>query len=179
MFGSSFITDFGAGTVYATESGVIKVEIPDMSRCGTFFSAPGCECDPSELTIQVSQMLQRYFHGEPIDFSEFPVVLEGFPRFHHNVLMKIRTLAYGDVCSYGHVAGLCGSPRAARAVGAALAANPVPVIIPCHRVVASSGRLTGFSAPGGEKTKSELLKMEGVKFKGLLVVKNQMVMHSG
>jgi len=81
------------------------------------------------------------------------------------------------VCSYGAIAVRYGSPRAVRAVGGALAANPVPVIIPCHRVVASDGRLTGFSAPGGTAAKMTLLTMEGIQFDSMRVVKNQLVMH--
>ena len=72
---------------------------------------------------------------------------------------------------------MCGSPHAARAVGGALASNPVPIIIPCHRVVASDGRLTGFSAPGGESTKKALLQMEGVEFKGVLAIRHHAVIH--
>ncbi|OGR29894.1 MAG: hypothetical protein A2X83_09110 [Desulfuromonadales bacterium GWD2_54_10] len=66
---------------------------------------------------------------------------------------------------------MAGAPRAARAIGGALAANPVPVIIPCHRIVAGSGKLTGYSAPGGIKMKEILLRMERVEFKGEVVCK--------
>ncbi len=171
------MTSYGAGSVYATEQGVVKVEIPDLS-C----SEPACHgvlpgLEPSELTVHVAELLQRYFSGERIDFVDVPVILDALPPFCHRVLDVVRNISYGEICSYGQIASLCGSPRAARAVGGALAVNPIPIIIPCHRVIASDGRLTGFSAPGGKNTKMLLLKMERVEFKGLLADKKQLLMH--
>lgn len=179
MYSSCFLTSYGSGIVYATDQGVTKVEIPDLSRHGMAHHAEPPEFEPSEITVKAALMLQRYFSGERIDFGDIPVVFDGLTRFRRNVLETIRNLAYGKICSYGQVAQECGSPQAARAVGGALASNPVPVIIPCHRVVASNGRLTGFSAPGGENTKMELLKLEGVAFEGVLVVTNQMDLRMG
>lgn len=177
MHSSYFMTSYGFGSVFADDRGVTKVEIPDLSRLETAYHAPPPEFEPSEITVHAAQMLQRYFKGDRIDFGDIPVVLDDLTRFRQDVLKVIRNLAYGEVLSYGQVAHECGSPHAARAVGGALATNPIPVIIPCHRVVASDGRLTGYSAPGGEITKRVLLVMEGVEFKGVLVVPNQMVMH--
>lgn len=178
MYCSYFLTDYGSGVVYATAQGVVKVEIPDLSRHELQHSAQQHASEPSEITAHAAQLLQRYFRGEHSDFTGIPVLFDGMSPFRKKVLEATRCLASGEICTYGQVADRCGSPGAARAVGGALAANPVPVIIPCHRVVASDGRLTGFSAPGGEVTKRALLKLEGVEFKGLLVVKTQLVMHS-
>lgn len=177
MYSSFFLTRYGSGMVYATAQGVVKVEIPDLSRYETAPHVVRSEFEPSEITVNAALMLQRYFNGERIEFGDIPVVLDGLPPFRHKILTAIRNLTYGAICSYGQLAEECGSPRAARAAGGALALNPIPIIIPCHRVVASDGRLTGYSAPGGEGTKLALLKMEGVEFNGLLVVTNQMVMH--
>jgi methylated-DNA-[protein]-cysteine S-methyltransferase len=177
MYCSYFLTRFGSGAVYATAQGVIKVEIPDVSRGETAHHSVLPEFEPSEITVHAAQMLQRYFKSEHIDFNDIPVVLDDMTPFRQRILRELRNLRFGEVCSYGQLADACNFPHAARAVGGALASNPIPVIIPCHRVVASDGRLTGYSAPGGEKTKCELLKMEGVEFKGLLVVTNQVVMH--
>ncbi len=177
MYSSQFITRYGTGIVYATDQGVVKVEIPDLSRREAVHQNMLPESNSSGITDQAAQMLQRYFQGEQVDFGDIPVVLEGMTPFRQKVLSVIRNLTYGKICSYGQLARECNSPHAARAVGGALASNPMPVIIPCHRVVASDGCLTGFSAPGGERTKSALLKMEGIEFKGLLVVTKQLVMH--
>lgn len=181
MYCSQFMTTYGIGTVYATAQGIVKAEIPDMS--GQEMIKPAAqselkpECTSSEITTAAAHLLQRYFLGEKVDFSVIPVVLDDVPPFWSKVLIWIRSLQYGHICSYGQVALACGSPRASRAVGGALASNPIPVIVPCHRVVAADGRLTGFSAPGGESTKRALLLMEGVEFKGVQVVIPQLVMH--
>jgi len=177
MHSSHFLTRYGLGVVYATALGVVKVEIPDVTRNETVqrVERPGFE--PSDITVHVAGMLQKYFHGERIDFGDIPVDLGCIPPFRHKILTVIRNLPFGVVSTYGQVARECGSPSAARAAGGALASNPIPIIIPCHRVVASDGRLTGFSAPGGERAKMVLLKMEGVEFKGLLVDANHMVLH--
>lgn len=171
------MTSCGAGIVYATDRGVVRVDIPDLSPNNNAHHGllPGSK--PSEITVGAAQSLQRYFDGERIDFGDIPVVLAGMTPFRQKVLNTIRGLHFGEIRSYGQVAELCGSPHASRAVGGALASNPVPIIIPCHRVIAADGRLTGFSAPGGEETKRALLMMEGIEFKGVLVVVNQLVMH--
>lgn len=178
MYCSSFLAGYGIGFVYATEHGVIKVEIPDVSRRDRVSSDVHCELKPSELSVSAAGMLQNYFDGADINFSDIPVVLGGITPFRKKVLEIIRRIPFGKICSYGQIADVCGAPHAARAVGGALAANPIPVIIPCHRVVAANGCLTGFSAPGGKNSKLVMLAMEGIEFKGMRVVTNQMVMHS-
>ena len=179
LYCSQFVTGYGSGAVYATDQGVVKVEIPDLShQHGAVQQIVPSGIVPSRVTVQVAQMLQRYFRGERMDFRDIPVFLDGMPLFRQNVLKATRSLDYGEICSYAQVARGCDSPHAARAVGGALASNPVPIIVPCHRVVASDGRLTGFSAPGGVETKRALLQMEGIDCKGTMIVTNQMVMHS-
>lgn len=178
MYASYFSTAYGPGGVYATAEGVVKVELPDTGRNdATSHTEQESGLEPSEITVHAVGMLQRYFLGEQVDFSDIPVVLDGLTPFRRKILTAIRKLQYGEITTYGQVARECGSPSAARAVGGALASNPIPVIVPCHRIVASDGGLTGFSAPGGMRTKLELLKMEGIEFKGVLVVTNQLVMH--
>lgn len=174
---SSFETRYGSGVVYATDLGVVRIEIPDMSGLETTPTAEPPAAKASEITTHTAELLQEYFLGVQVDFGSIPVVLDALPPFRRRVLEIIRMLQYGQICSYGQVAQACGSPRASRAVGGALASNPIPIIIPCHRVVAGNGMLTGFSAPGGECTKRELLKMEGIEFKGLRVDTGMTVMH--
>ena len=177
MYRSFFLTSHGIGVVSASDQGITGVEMPDVSRSVTVTHEEHLEFESSEISTHAALLLQNYFHGECIDFSDISVDLHTLPPFRQNVLTMIRKLVFGEICTYGEVAELCGSPRAARAVGGALAANPIPVIIPCHRVVASNGRLTGFSAPGGVHSKKALLQLEGIEFKGMQVVTNQLVMH--
>jgi methylated-DNA-[protein]-cysteine S-methyltransferase len=114
-------------------------------------------------------MLMQYFKGEQQQFEIIPVDLDSMSEFRRRVLDLIRSIPFGVVKSYAGVARMVGSPGAARAVGGALASNSVPIIIPCHRVIAANGRLTGFTAPGGLEMKKYLLQMEHVEFKGELI----------
>jgi methylated-DNA-[protein]-cysteine S-methyltransferase len=105
--------------------------------------------------------LTRYFEGKAEELSGIPLDLSSTPPFHRKVYEALRGLRRGKVCTYGELAALAGSPLASRAVGQALAKNPLPILIPCHRVVASGGRPGGFSASGGLDTKARLLALEG------------------
>lgn len=81
--------------------------------------------------------------------------------FQYQVLSQIAKIPYGDVWSYGEIAARLGKPKAARAVGLALSRNPMPIVIPCHRVIGSDHKLYGYSAPDGVQTKRQLLMIEG------------------
>lgn len=107
------------------------------------------------------EALMRHLRSGREDLSRVPVDLSGLPPFRRAVLTEVRHIPPGATRSYGEVAGALGRPGAARAVGQALARNPVPLLVPCHRVVSRTGRLTGFSAPGGLALKRRLLDLEG------------------
>ena len=92
---------------------------------------------------------------------DLPLDLEDNTPFQMKVWQALRAIPYGRVRSYGWVARKIGKPRAARAVGSACGANPVPLLVPCHRVVAGDGSLGGFS--GGLLNKRRLLKLEGIR----------------
>lgn len=111
------------------------------------------------VTQQAAALLARYFAGERVDF-DLPVDERGFTPFQREVYGAVAHIGYGAVKSYAEVAREIGRPRAARGVGSAMARNPLPIIIPCHRVVGSGGALIGYSAPGGVATKRALLRME-------------------
>lgn len=168
-FKSLFITSFGSGAVLTTDHGVVKLDLPDMSQSASIINSDD-ECRSSLISEYAAEQLCRYFRGEIIDFKDIPVDLSGMTIFRRKALDIIRSIPYGSVRSYGQIAAECGSPRSARAVGGAMASNPVPVIIPCHRIVGMNGCLTGFSAPGGETVKRMLLELEGVEFKGLRAI---------
>lgn len=101
--------------------------------------------------------LERYFSGEPVEFAQ-RVDLCLATDFQKRVWLETRKIPYGETRTYKQIAELVGSPRAYRAVGQALGANPVPILVPCHRVIGSSGSLTGFGS--GLKTKEWLLRLE-------------------
>ncbi len=98
--------------------------------------------------------------GEPRDLQHATLATAGLPPFHRRVYALVRRIPPGATRSYGEVAALCGQPRAARAVGQAMARNPFPIIVPCHRVLAAHGKSGGFSANGGVTTKLRLLAIE-------------------
>jgi methylated-DNA-[protein]-cysteine S-methyltransferase len=105
---------------------------------------------------EVVRQLQAYFEGKLKHF-ELPLVLEG-TEFQLLVWRNLQKIPYGETVSYGQLAKRVGSPDAARAVGLANGSNPIPIIIPCHRVIGSNGDLTGFG--GGLPIKKKLLALE-------------------
>lgn len=102
------------------------------------------------------RQLLEYFAGERKEF-DLPLALEG-TEFQLSVLEELRKIPYGTTTSYGEIANRIGRPKAVRAVGAANGRNPIPIIVPCHRVIGSHGDLTGFG--GGLDTKEALLRLE-------------------
>ena len=105
--------------------------------------------------------LDAYFEGTLTRFT-VPVDLASVSRFTQRVLSVVSCILYGRLVSYAYIANQIGSPSASRAVGAALGRNPVPIIVPCHRVITSDGRLGGFT--GGLDVKRTLLRCEGNDF---------------
>ncbi|HEY6129531.1 MAG TPA: methylated-DNA--[protein]-cysteine S-methyltransferase [Candidatus Acidoferrum sp.] len=106
--------------------------------------------------VEVVSQLKSYFAGARTTF-ELPLVLEGTD-FQKRVWTALRRIPYGETVSYKQLAESVGSPKAVRAVGAANGANPIPIIVPCHRVIGTDGSLTGFG--GGLPLKKKLLELE-------------------
>lgn len=104
--------------------------------------------------------LREYFAGKRRAF-DVPVAVSGTP-FQESVWLHLAEIPFGDVVSYGQLGRVTGRAAAGRAVGGAVGANPVPLIVPCHRVLASDGRVTGYSAGAGIPTKLWLLDHEGI-----------------
>ncbi len=102
------------------------------------------------------RQLQQYFAGKRVDF-DLPLAPEG-TAFQRAVWQRLQEIPYGETISYGELAKRVGNPKASRAVGAANGSNPIPIVIPCHRVIGSNGKLTGFG--GGLPTKERLLALE-------------------
>ncbi|HKV62251.1 MAG TPA: methylated-DNA--[protein]-cysteine S-methyltransferase [Candidatus Acidoferrum sp.] len=105
---------------------------------------------------EVIRQLQAYFRGELQEF-DLPLAMEG-TAFQLRVWNELRAIPYGETISYAQLAGRIGNPKAIRAVGSANGSNPIPIIVPCHRVIGSDGSLTGFG--GGLPTKKMLLELE-------------------
>ncbi|MFH1055367.1 MAG: MGMT family protein [Candidatus Altiarchaeota archaeon] len=148
-----FRTKFGWMVVAATEKGICRVALPVK---GKIKATKGVRIKfPSQLR---SDMI-KYFRGGRVDFKRYPADLTRCTRFQKLVLSCVRKIPYGTTMTYSEVARKIGKPKAARAVGGALNANPLPLLIPCHRVTAAKG-LGGFACGAGMKKR--MLEMEGV-----------------
>lgn len=140
-----------ANTAEATERNVLR---------RVHGAVPGL---PTPAINDVIAAVRRYFDGETIDFSSVALDLEGQDDFFRQIYQALRRVGWGHTTTYGSLAKQLGAgPEAARDVGQAMAKNPVPLIIPCHRVLAAGGKVGGFSAPGGATSKVRMLELEGV-----------------
>lgn len=110
---------------------------------------------------EIQQKLLDYLAGELVDFADVPLDLPERPPFRRRVWERCARIPYGETRSYADLAREAGSPGASRAVGGAMAANPIPIVIPCHRVVGSNGTLVGFG--GGIEQKKRMLEMEAAR----------------
>ncbi|GAA3542200.1 methylated-DNA--[protein]-cysteine S-methyltransferase [Zobellella aerophila] len=134
--------------VTATPQAIIRIDFLDQPE----FHQPAT----TPLLIEASAQLEAYFAGNLHSFS-LPLDPQG-TTFQRRVWQALQQLAYGERCSYRDIALHIGSPLAVRAVGAANGRNPIPIIIPCHRVIGANGKLTGYA--GGLERKSWLLRHE-------------------
>jgi methylated-DNA-[protein]-cysteine S-methyltransferase len=149
--------------------GVFRLQLPDVDRRATEIQLrqhlpAGLDTmvpPPISITNVIAELL-RYLAGEPIEFSSVAVDFGDRGAAERKIYAALRAVHWGETVTYGELAQRAGLPGAAQAVGVAMAKNPVPVIIPCHRVLAARGRIGGFSAPGGTATKERLLALEGV-----------------
>lgn len=117
--------------------------------------------DKNGLLLSLKKSFENYFQGNRVTFEEYELCWERVPAFHRKVYEYLRkNVTYGKVITYGELAQMVGAPRGARAVGNAMARNPFPIIVPCHRVLQKGNKLGGFG--GGEEWKKYLLELEGI-----------------
>lgn len=152
----------GAVGLVATDRGLCHVLLTAQDQAGAasllLRRYPEARPDPFALS-DVQEQLQDYFAGQPVDFR-IRCDLAGLTPFQRLVLEACARIGYGDTVTYGQLARRVGRPGAARAVGAVMARNPIPIVIPCHRVVAGDGSMGGYSAEQGVAMKRRLLDME-------------------
>jgi methylated-DNA-[protein]-cysteine S-methyltransferase len=120
---------------------------------------------PSTLLERASTELAEYFAGIRTDF-DLPVRLTGGTVFQQSVWRRLAGLRFGEVVSYGELGASIGRPGSGRAIGGAVGANPIPILVGCHRVLAADGRITGYSGGNGIPTKVWLLDHEGIAHAG-------------
>ncbi len=121
---------------------------------------------PPPQILEVIERVRKHLRGQMQDFGDVTIVLDEAGQFARQVYEAARRIPAGQTMTYGELAKAMGQPGTARAVGQALGRNPIPVIIPCHRILAAGGKPGGFSAPGGRATKARMLATEGVSIAG-------------
>jgi methylated-DNA-[protein]-cysteine S-methyltransferase len=166
-----FDTAIGLCGVAWNARGLVAVSLPEKDRAETARriaakSQSAGKAEPPPAVAALVGDIQRYLAGGRVDFSAVTVDLDGVDDFRRKLYEALRTISFGRTTTYGDLAktlGLAGW-EGARDVGEAMGRNPIPIIIPCHRVLAAGNKLGGFSAHGGPKTKEKLLALEGVHF---------------
>lgn len=160
-----FETALGKFGIGWTEAGIARVQLPGLEtdglaeRINRDGARPG---EPTRAIEAVVNLIEDYADGEAVDFSGVKLDLTGASAFNRRAYALLITIGWGETSTYGALARQLGDVNLSRAVGAAMGANPIPLIIPCHRVLASDGKPGGFSAPGGADSKLRMLALEGV-----------------
>ena len=150
------------------DAGVVRFHLPEKTMAAAERAmqrrmADAVAGDPPPAVAAAIAAARRYFEGEREEFADVVLDLDVADDFFRRIYAAARTLGWGRTTTYGTLAKELGAgPEAARDVGQAMAKNPVPLIIPCHRVLAAGGKIGGFSAPGGSVAKQRMLEMEGV-----------------
>lgn len=161
-----FETAIGLCGLAWTSRGVVGVQLPESTDLHTKEKLQGrypnlsISLNPNKFVLEASRSIVLHVEGRAQDFSDAKINMASASSFSNKVYDMTRRIPVGKTISYGSLAKKIGMPNAARAVGRALGANPVPLLVPCHRVVASNGALTGFSAAGGVDLKRRLLEIE-------------------
>jgi methylated-DNA-[protein]-cysteine S-methyltransferase len=160
-----FDTAIGRCAAVWSERGVVGVLLPERddaamrARLGRRYPGAREAAPPDQVARAIGGMV-ALIAGERRDLADVVLDLDGVPEFNRRVYAVARTIGPGATLTYGAIAAQLGEPDA-RGVGEAMGQNPCPIIVPCHRVVASGGKTGGFSAPGGAVTKRRLLAIEG------------------
>ncbi len=165
-----FETSLGTCAVTWSDAGITAIQLPEADRDAmqNRLRARGAIADTDVPTRQTPAFVKdavarvrEHLAGRPQDFSRVPLDPRGLSDFAARVYRALQLVPSGKTVTYGELAASVGSPGAARAVGRAMATNPFPIVVPCHRVLAEGGKAGGFSAYGGLVTKQRILGLEG------------------
>ncbi|HKA76831.1 MAG TPA: methylated-DNA--[protein]-cysteine S-methyltransferase [Pseudolabrys sp.] len=166
-----FETAIGVCGIVWTARGIAGVQIHDGSERATRARlvrrfAGAQEAAPPEKVQRAIDGIVQLLRGEKRDLSDVTLDVDRLPEFNRKVYDVARTIPAGETMTYGEIAARLGDKLLARDVGQALGQNPIPLIVPCHRVLAAGGKTGGFSAPGGVVSKLRLLTIEGAQPNG-------------
>jgi methylated-DNA-[protein]-cysteine S-methyltransferase len=164
-----FPTALGMCAIAWSATGVTGVWLPEAStgslrrRAARHCGGDDREETPSGAVAGAVDAIARLLAGKPVDLRGVAIDDTGIAEFDRRVYAVTREIEAGTVLTYGEVAARVGADASARAVGESLGRNAMPIVVPCHRVIASGGGLGGFSAPGGVRTKQRLLAIENAR----------------
>ena len=164
-----FATAIGPCGVAWSQRGLVSIQLPEATEEATrarlweriTLPDDGGLTTPPDTVRAAIERIVAHLTGNEAGLDGIELDLEDVPPFHRKVYEAARRITRGEIRSYGDLAGDAGSPHGARAVGQAMAKNPLPIVVPCHRVVAAGGKPGGFTSPGGLDTKARLLAIEG------------------
>jgi len=162
MLFNTYHTRWGVGAVVFSDKGLAGMLFPNKSETHLeeeIYKKYGSIANAKNHGLELSSTLARYFDGEPVQ-PQYQVDYGKATEFEILVYENLKAIPYGKAITYAELASVCGRPRAARAVGNAMAKNPVPIVVPCHRVLKSDGSIGGWSGRPGWKER--LLELEGV-----------------
>jgi methylated-DNA-[protein]-cysteine S-methyltransferase len=166
-----FETALGFMALAWSKTGLVRLCLPEKTRDAAErrllrlagqATAAGDHTPPPWITALIAD-IRRYADGDDVDFSDVPVDLAGIDDFRRDIYAAARNLHYGETTTYGGLAEKAGRKGLFRETGSALGANPIPLVIPCHRILAAGGKIGGFSATGGSNMKEKMLVLEGVR----------------
>jgi methylated-DNA-[protein]-cysteine S-methyltransferase len=159
-----FETALGFAAIAWNAAGVTRFNLPGPKDTATSRLGGATPAEPPPHIAAIIGQARRYFAGERLDFSAIALDLSSVDPSRRAIYEALRKVGFAETVTYGELAKRVGAnePQAAQEVGVAMARNPVPLIIPCHRVLAAGGKLGGFSAPGRTEAKQRMLALEGV-----------------
>jgi len=166
-----FDTPLGRCALVWRGDAIVGASLPELGDAAMRRSLarrfPGAvESPPPGFVVAAADGVVRHFSGHPVNFCQLPIDLSAASDFERAVYAAALAIPCGETRTYGDLARAVGQPQAAQAVGVALGRNPVPILVPCHRILAGAGRSGGFSAPGGVATKFRILEIERAKLPG-------------
>lgn len=161
-----FDTAVGRCALVWSDIGLAGVHLPDADEAQTerYLARrfPGVDAaPPAPAAAEAIRRITAFLAGAPDDFADLALDEDGVGAFERAVYRETRAIPAGSTSTYGAIATALGDIRHSRRVGQALGRNPWPIVIPCHRVTGAGGWMGGFSAPGGQRTKLQLLEIEG------------------
>lgn len=163
---TSFDTRIGVLAIAWTVKGISAVQLPEANPADTLevlksrLSKSAIEAAAPSFVREAIALIKLHLEGKTQEFTRLRLDFSGVGDFAKKVYIESIKIPSGSVITYGELAARVGSPQAARAVGRALGSNPIPIIVPCHRIIGKNGNMTGFSSFGGCDTKMRLLSIE-------------------